>query len=222
VIVQFDTPVPPSEIRPDPASLAPVRARIGAVQDAINSAHFGSPTDPIPGQGFDRGLTRFLITPGFAISATAAELDSHAADPRVMRIQYDRPERPVLIQSVPLIGMLNAYSAGATGAGQAVVVINTGVQADEWGDDFRREWTVQGSSRQNGGARPHARQSASAPYASHRKTAARIVSVSHEWSGNGELRLPLERGCETIDPLTACPVFFFDEVFRMCKRPCYR
>jgi hypothetical protein len=37
---------------------------------------------------------------------------------------------PVLLQSVPLIGMPNSYAVGATGAGQAVAVIDTGVQSN--------------------------------------------------------------------------------------------
>jgi subtilisin family serine protease len=130
VIVMFDSPVPASEIRPDSASLAAVKARVAAAQDLIISSHFGSATNPAPGSGFERGLTRFEITPGFAISVTTTELEALAADPRVVHIQYDRPEAPLLIQSVPLIGMPNAYAAGATGQGQAVAVIDTGVQAN--------------------------------------------------------------------------------------------
>jgi subtilisin family serine protease len=130
VIVQFESPTPPSEIRPDPANLAAIRTRVAAAQDAIISAHFGGATDPAAGAGFQRGLTRFEITPGFAISVTTAELESLAANPQVTRIQYDRAEPPSLIQSVPLIGMTGAYAAGATGSGQAVAVIDTGVQAN--------------------------------------------------------------------------------------------
>jgi hypothetical protein len=130
VIVQFESPMPPSEVKPDPATLTAVKARVAAAQDAIISAHFGNATSPTAGPGFNRGLTRFEITPGFAISVTAAELESLAANPQVARIQYDRPEPPSLIQSVPLIGMTAAYAAGATGSGQAVAVIDTGVQAN--------------------------------------------------------------------------------------------
>jgi subtilisin family serine protease len=129
VIVQFESPTPASQITPDPINLAATRSRVAAAQDAIISAHFGG-TTPTAGAGFARGLTRFEITPGFAISVTTAELESLAANPQVTRIQYDRPEPPTLIQSVPLIGMTGAYTAGATGAGQAVAVIDTGVQAN--------------------------------------------------------------------------------------------
>jgi subtilisin family serine protease len=129
VVVQFEPPVPPNQVSPDAAGVAAVRASVAAAQDALISAHFGNATSPAPAPGVERGLTRFEITPGFALSVTAAELDSLAADPRISRIQYDRPEPPTLIQSVPLIGMPAAFAQGATGAGQAVVIIDTGVQA---------------------------------------------------------------------------------------------
>jgi hypothetical protein len=94
VIVQFASPVTPEQIRPDPASIANLRARIAAAQDAILADHFGSASDPRPVQGFARGLTRFDTTPGFAISATLPELEALAADPRVTHIGLDRALPP--------------------------------------------------------------------------------------------------------------------------------
>src|SRR5215472_11168577 len=81
VIVQFDSPMPASAIRPNAATLATVRGSVAAVQDQIIAAHFGSATDPARGQGFARGLTRFGITPGFAVNVTAAELQDLAGNP---------------------------------------------------------------------------------------------------------------------------------------------
>jgi hypothetical protein len=130
VIVEFAGPVPPGQLRPDPALLADVRTRIAAVQDTIIASHFGSASNPTPGPGFPRAILRFDITPGFAVNVTQAELDSLAANPQVVRINYDRLEAPVLLQSVPLVGMPNSYASGATGLGQAVAVIDTGVQSN--------------------------------------------------------------------------------------------
>jgi subtilisin family serine protease len=130
VIVRFVSPVPASTIKPDPASVANVRAQVAAAQDAVIAAHFGSATNPRAGQGFNRELVRFAITPGFAVSVSRAELDALAADPRVQYINYNRMVPPTLDQSVPLIGMPNAYAMGATGAGQAVVVLDTGVKSN--------------------------------------------------------------------------------------------
>jgi hypothetical protein len=130
VIVEFAAPVPPAQMRADPAFLADVKTRVAATQDTIIAAHFGSATNQTPGQGFPRGLLRFDITPGFAVNVTTAELSSLAADPQVVRINQDRLDRPLLLQSLPLIGMPNAYAAGKTGQGQAVAIIDTGVQAN--------------------------------------------------------------------------------------------
>src|SRR5215211_5555274 len=79
VIVQFASPVPPEQIRPDAASIA---------------AHFGSASNPRPGHGFARALMRFDTTPGFAISLTLPELETLAADPRVTHINLDRAMPP--------------------------------------------------------------------------------------------------------------------------------
>ena len=133
VIVEFASPLPPSQIRPDPALLEPLKAQIAARQNAIIATHFGSASNPRPGQGFARRLTRMEISPMFSLNVNRAEMEALAADPRVLRIHYDQPVPHTLIQSVPLIGMTGAsgaYALGATGSGQAVAVLDTGVQAD--------------------------------------------------------------------------------------------
>src|SRR5262249_6931244 len=76
----------------------------------------------------ERGLTRMSISPAFAINASAAEIEALANDDRVVTIELDQLGRPQLIQSVPLIGMTTAYTSGATGAGWAVAVFDTGVE----------------------------------------------------------------------------------------------
>src|SRR5262249_13241152 len=65
-----------------------------------------------------------------AVNVSPLELESLAVDPRIVRIDLDRLHAPVLLQSVPLVGMTNAYAAGATGNGQAVAIIDTGVQSN--------------------------------------------------------------------------------------------
>jgi hypothetical protein len=130
VIVLFEPPVPANEVRADPASIADVTTRVGAIQDAIIASHLaGAPTSNA-GAAFNRGIVRFPITPGFAANVNERELDSLAADPRILTIQYDRADPPSLLQSVPLIGMTTAYTNGATGAGWAVAVLDTGVQSN--------------------------------------------------------------------------------------------
>jgi subtilisin family serine protease len=130
IIVEFAGPVPAGQLRPDSLFLAAIRSQIAATQDAIIASHFGSATNPSEGQGFPRGLMRFDISPMFAVNVSNTELDALAADPRVLLIHLDRLEQPTLIQSVPLIGMPAAYSLGGTGLGQAVAILDTGVQAN--------------------------------------------------------------------------------------------
>jgi subtilisin family serine protease len=130
IIAEFTGPVPAGQLRPDPAQLAPVKERIASMQGAIIASHFGSATNPRSGQGFQRSLVLFDITPMFAVNVTKTELEALAADARIVHIQLVRLVPPNLLQSVPLIGMPNAYALGATGAGQAVAIIDTGVQAN--------------------------------------------------------------------------------------------
>jgi len=94
-------------------------------QESIVTTHFGA----LAGlAGPDRALRLMEITPAFAINATAAEIEALANDPRVLSIVVDKVERPILIQSVPLIGMTSAYSNyNATGTGFAVAIIDSGV-----------------------------------------------------------------------------------------------
>ena len=93
VIVTFDAPLPPSQVKSDPATIAIIKAGVASQQDAIIAQHFGS-ASPAAGQGFNRGLSRFEITPGFAANVAPSELQALAADPRVRTIAYDRAVAP--------------------------------------------------------------------------------------------------------------------------------
>jgi hypothetical protein len=83
VIMQFQLPSPPN-----PGNIDAVKAQVAALQDAIIAAHLGA------SPGFERGLTKFEITPAFAANVTAAELAALAADPRVQTINLDRAVPP--------------------------------------------------------------------------------------------------------------------------------
>ncbi|WP_165364133.1 MULTISPECIES: S8 family serine peptidase [Rhodoplanes] len=132
IIVEFESPTPRSEFRNDPDFLASLKARIAAQQAAIINTHFGSVATPRAGVGFNRSLQLMSISPMFAINATRAEIDALAADGRVVRIHPNRLDTIRLIQSVPLVGMTGAggYSSGASGNGQAVAILDTGLQTN--------------------------------------------------------------------------------------------
>ena len=63
------------------------------------------------------------------IDADAASLERLRHDPRVATIATDRPLRPALEQSTLQIHADAAWASGLTGAGQTIVVVDTGVDA---------------------------------------------------------------------------------------------
>lgn len=62
IIAEFTGPVPANQLTPDPTQLAPIKAQIASMQDAIIASHFGSAANPRPGRGFQRGLLAAGIT----------------------------------------------------------------------------------------------------------------------------------------------------------------
>lgn len=131
IIVEFKEPA--TLAATEPADMAAVEKDIVAAQNAIIARHFGSATVPRPATGFQRALTRFAISAGFVVNATLAEVRSLASDPDVVALREDIKLAPLLTQSVPLMGMTvpaGPYHYGATGRGQAVAIIDTGVQSN--------------------------------------------------------------------------------------------
>jgi subtilisin family serine protease len=65
--------------------------------------------------------------PYIALEVDAAGLQALTAAPEVASVAEDIPEPPLLDISNPLIGAPTAWAAGATGAGQTVAILDTGV-----------------------------------------------------------------------------------------------
>lgn len=61
---------------------------------------------------------------------SAEQLDILREDPNVALVVRDVAVPPILFESGPLIGATQAHSKGVTGAGVAVAILDTGVQAD--------------------------------------------------------------------------------------------
>lgn len=76
----------------------------------------------------EAGLRRMPLSPMFALDADPALLGRLADDPSVVRIHLDELSRPLLTNSLPVIGMPAAYAAGATGQGQVVAVLDSGAR----------------------------------------------------------------------------------------------
>lgn len=74
-----------------------------------------------------RTLKPYTLVPGMALWVTPAGLAGLAADPAVQSIQEDLPLPPSLLESVALIGAPTVWTSGYSGQGQAVAVLDTGV-----------------------------------------------------------------------------------------------
>lgn len=97
--------------------------------DAANAAAFQATAagvlSSVMGSAPDATYLDFISM--VAVDASADQIQALAGDSRVAAIYPDMQFKPFLIQSVPLINMPAAYAKGATGAGRAVAVLDTGV-----------------------------------------------------------------------------------------------
>ena len=78
----------------------------------------------IPAANFTK---RFRFIPFIAMSVDEATLEQLKTAPEITSIEEDVALPPLLAQSVPLIGGPAAWTAGFAGAGQAVAILDTGV-----------------------------------------------------------------------------------------------
>lgn len=98
-------------------------------QDTVLSEVFGSSEAIVSGPLSQQyGTTRFDYSPSFVISLTAAEIDRMAASGRVLNIQPDVPVPPTLDQSTVQVNMATVWTAGGTGSGRTVAILDTGVK----------------------------------------------------------------------------------------------
>ena len=72
-------------------------------------------------------VRRYNTVPLLAVTAGADGLRALAASPAVRRLHADRPMRPLLRESGPLVGAPAAWARGFTGQGQTVAVLDTGI-----------------------------------------------------------------------------------------------
>jgi subtilisin family serine protease len=69
----------------------------------------------------------YSVIPAMAMSVDADGLQALAAAPEVVSIERDKLSTPLMDQSNPLIEAPAAWASGYTGSGQAVAVLDTGV-----------------------------------------------------------------------------------------------
>lgn len=116
VIALLRLPFQPEGALADDQTREQQRDSIAQVQDRVVSAL--NPARP---------AYQFTTVPYLALELDAAELAALGANPEVVSVVEDLPVPPTMDVSNPLIGAPTAWAAGATGAGQAVAVLDTGV-----------------------------------------------------------------------------------------------
>ena len=75
-------------------------------------------------------VKRFKYIPYVAMEVDAAALEALAADPEVVSIEEDKLLKPMLEESIPLVGAPQAWSQGFSGSGQTIAILDTGVDQD--------------------------------------------------------------------------------------------
>jgi subtilisin family serine protease len=118
VIVRLATP--PVAGRASAGAKRAGRARIERAADAALD-RVGGPARP--------GLRRYRAFPLLALELSPRELAELAEAPEVVSIEADRTLRPSLADSIPRVGADVSAAAGWTGAGTAIVVLDTGVES---------------------------------------------------------------------------------------------
>lgn len=120
VIIQLQTAFTP-EGKLSAASVASQRSAIQSSQDNVLDALRQTSTLPA------ESVKRFDTIPFLALKLTPQALASLLHIPGVIDIQPDSLSRPSLAHSVPLIGGTTAEALDITGQGQAVAILDTGV-----------------------------------------------------------------------------------------------
>ncbi|MDZ7732899.1 MAG: hypothetical protein U5R31_07080 [Acidimicrobiia bacterium] len=72
----------------------------------------------------------YRTLPYLAVLARPGEVDRLGDTPGVRSVRPDRLDAPTMFESVPWIGADDAHTVGTTGAGRAVAVLDSGVDAD--------------------------------------------------------------------------------------------
>lgn len=124
VIVGFNIPNLPNHSRvPEKDRPTVMREREAAIRQAQDALLQRMSAHKI------RVGVKFKLTPGMAITVDAATLADLIADPDVVSIGEDIPMRPMLNQSVPLIGADQAWANSFSGSGYMIAILDTGIDS---------------------------------------------------------------------------------------------
>ena len=120
IIVGLDAPFTPEGRLTSSKGIDAQRERIRTTQDAV--------LDSLPASGVE-AVKRFEFIPYMGMRVDRAALEALAASPFVTSIEEDVPVPPTLNLSVPLINADDAWAYGYDGTGQAVAILDTGVDS---------------------------------------------------------------------------------------------
>ena len=98
-----------------------VEAQLTTIREAVDQVLAASPAGVTVGHRYER-------IPFFAARVDAAALTALENSPGVNSISEDVVEQATLAESVPLVNAPAAWTAGATGAGWKIAILDTGVQ----------------------------------------------------------------------------------------------
>ena len=113
-------------IEPTEAGRGRQRAEIAAAQEAISAAL---------GAAGGHHIKRFRFVPAMAADVDSAALQMLARRPDVRYIELDELAATTLADTTRLIGAQSAWSAGYSGTGQTIALLDTGIDASH---DFLR------------------------------------------------------------------------------------
>jgi subtilisin len=109
----------------EPEGALPTESAVFAQRRGISSAQDGVLARV---RVASRGVVkRFETVPYIALEVDASGVEALRASPEVASVEEDVPVPATLAESVPLIGAPAAWAAGFSGSGQAVAILDTGV-----------------------------------------------------------------------------------------------
>lgn len=130
IIIGLETPFVPEGLLDESARRAQ-QASISRVQSSVAAS--------LRGTNFTEKV-RFEFIPYMALRVDRAALEALAKNPAVFSIEEDRISKPLMDSSNPVIGSPIAWAGGMDGSGQAVAILDTGV-------DISHAWFTTGGSR---------------------------------------------------------------------------
>lgn len=117
VIIRLDLPTLPEALL-GAAQTAAQRASIARTQAGVLARLGGAHSST---------SRRFSSVPYLALQVDESDVHALAAFPEVTEIHIDALAAPSLAQSTAIVGAINAWSAGYTGAGYTIAILDSGV-----------------------------------------------------------------------------------------------